>query len=534
MIQIVSFIGFISLVTFIAYRATKKEDLASKEGYFLGGRSLTGIVIAGSMLLTNISTEHLVGMNGSAYKNGAIIIAWEVTSALALIIGAIYFIPKYLRMGLTTIPEYVEMRFDGTLRSLLSLLLIISYVFTLLPFVLYTGALNIESIFDLSGVLGISKSVSLVSCILCVGAIGGIYAIFGGLKMVATSDAINGVGLLLAGIAIPIIAFYDIGAGSLVDGITKLFQHAPEKFNVVSNEPSIGPGARESILPFSVLFTGMIINQVYFWAMNQSIIQRALGAVSLKEAQKGLLLTGFLKILIPLVIVIPGIIGFYYFGDSLYDRPDEIYPTLVKKLLPGWAVGFFLAVIMGAILSTFNSALNSAATIFSLDIYKPLIDKEVKDKKLVRIGKYVSTILAIGAIIIAPFVAKAPDGLYQLLQQLNGIFFVPMASVIIAGFFMPWINANGAKWGLLFGLLFYIITYFIIQIDLHFVHIWGIEFILNILIMTIVSKLMPTGKVAVLKVQKDYDLQPWKWTMPVSIFLTLVTIIIYILLGTNG
>jgi SSS family solute:Na+ symporter len=534
MIQFICFIGFISLVSVIGYLNTRKENLHTSEGYFLGGRSLTGLVIAGSMLLTNISTEHLIGMNGSAYKNGAIIVAWEVTSALALIIGAIYFVPKYLKMGLTTIPEYIEMRFDGVLRSILSFLLIISYVCTLLPIVLYTGALNIESIFDLSTMLNISKDSAIVLSIGAVGIIGAVYAIFGGLKMVATSDAINGIGLLVAGVAIPFIAFYDIGEGSIMSGISKLYHHAPQKFNVISNEPSIGPGARESILPFSVLFTGMIINQLYFWAMNQSIIQRALGAVSLKEAQKGLLITGFLKIFIPIVIVVPGIIGFYYYGDSFYNSPDEIYPTLVKRLLPGWAIGFFLAVIMGAILSTFNSALNSAATIFSFDIYRKHIDPHADDRKVVKTGKYVSTILAVGAILIAPFVAKAPDGLYQLLQQLNGIFFVPMASVILAGFFMPWISARGAKWGLFFGLSFYILTYFILKIDLHFVHIWGIEFILNIAIMTLVSYFDKTKKVVTLSTNTGYDLTPWKYTAIVSIFLTIITLLIYIFLGFNG
>ena len=159
--------------------------------------------------------------------------------------------------------------------------------------------------------------------------------------------------------------------------------------------------------------------------MNQTIIQRALGAKNLKEAQKGLLLTGLLKIFIPLVIILPGVIGFYYFGESLYQNQDMVYPEIIKKVLPASFVGIFAAIVMGAVLSTFNSVLNSAATIFSLDLYKRHFDSKVSDKRLVFVGKLTSSVLAIFAIAVAPFVAKAPDGLYQLLQQLNGIFLYP-------------------------------------------------------------------------------------------------------------
>ena len=195
--------------------------------------------------------------------------------------------------------------------------------------------------------------------------------------------------------------------------------------------------------------------------MNQTIIQRALGAKNLKEAQKGLLFTGVLKILVPIIIILPGVIGFYYFGDSLYENQDLIYPALIKKVLPLGMVGFFAAVVMGAVLSTFNSVLNSAATIFSIDVYKRLINKEAGQKRLVWIGRAVSSVLAVFAIICAPLVAGAPDGLYQLLQQLNGIFFIPVASIMLAGFFLEKISAVGAKAALIFGLLFYIITTFI-------------------------------------------------------------------------
>ncbi len=532
-----TFISFLVFTGFVAAYATwklRKQNLHTQDGYFLGGRSLTGIVIAGSMLLTNISTEHLIGMNGSAYKNGAIIIAWEVLSAVALVIGALYFIPRYLKMGLTTIPEFIEKRFDKPTQAIMSLILIVSFVVTLLPIVLYTGALNIESIFDISETLNITRKEGIWLTVVVVGSVGAVYAVFGGLKMVALTDTINGFGLLIAGLLVPVFALWDIGDGSVWQGLMTVFNHAPEKFNVVSDEPSVGPGARDSILPIEVLFTGFMINQLYFWTMHQSIIQRALGAVSLKEAQKGLLFTGVLKILIPLVIVLPGIIGFYYFGDSLFDNQDSVYPMLVKKVLPLWMTGFFVAVIMGAILSTFNSALNSAATIFSLDIFRTYIKPTASEHTLVNLGKWVSMILAILSIVIAPMVANAPEGLYQLLQQLNGIFFVPMASVIMAGFFFPRVSSAGAKAGLIFGLFFYVATYFVWEINLHFVHIMGLEFVLNIIVMHLVSLKYPVASVFKIEDSGKLDIHPWKYANVVGIILIGITLLIYLTLGSIG
>ena len=526
MITFISFVAFTSFVAFYAWFKLRKDNLKSQDGYFLGGRSLTGVVIAGSMLLTNISTEHLIGLNGSAYKNGFPVIAWEVTSAIALIAAALYFIPRYLKMGLTTIPQYLEYRYDGSTRTIVAMFLILSFVFTLLPIVLFTGAINLESIFNISDVFGVSKAEGLWMTVIIIGVIGSIYAIFGGLKAVAYSDTINGYGLLIGGLLVPILALWEIGDGNILGGLSKVYNHAPQKFNVI--------GARDSALPFEVLFTGLIINQLYFWCMHQTIVQRALGAKNLIEAQKGLLYTGVLKILVPLIIMLPGVIGFYYYGDSLYDMQDTIYPVLVKKVLPVSLLGFFAAVIMGAVLSTFNSVLNSAATIFSVGIYKRHLDKKVGEKKLVLVGKITSSILAIFAIMVAPFVANAPEGLYQLLQQLNGIFFIPVASIILAGFFLPKVSAAGAKAAIFFGLAFYVTMTFILKTSIHFVHVWGIEFILNLIVMFVVSHFYPVKKAFSIQDVQVIDMHHWKYAKPLGIFLLITTITIYVLLGQAG
>ena len=521
---LITFIGYTLLVAIYSWYKIRKDNLESQDGYFLGGRSLTGIVIAGSMLLTNISTEHLIGMNGSSYKNGFIIIAWEVTSALALVLAAVYFVPKYLKMGLTTIPQYLEQRFDHATRTLVALFLMVSFVITILPIVLYTGAINLESIFDISVSFGITKQKGITLTIILIGIIGSIYAIIGGLKAVAVSDTLNGYGLLIGGLAVPFIALINIGEGNVLNGLEKVYRHAPEKFNVI--------GSSDSILPFEVLFTGLIINQIYFWSMNQTIIQRALGAKNLIEAQKGLLFTGILKILVPLIIILPGVIGYYYYGESFYNNQDIIYPELIKKIFPIGFIGIFAAIVMGAVLSTFNSVLNSAATIFSIDLYKNYFRPKSTGKKLVRVGKITSTILALFAVFVAPWVANAPDGLYQLLQQLNGIFFIPIASIMLAGFFTKNISATAAKFALGIGLSFYLITTFILPVKIHFVHIWGIEFLLNILVMYIVTYYYPHKDNLSKKNRESLiELKTWKYTPHLSISLCITTLLIYISLG---
>ena len=416
-------------------------------------------------------------------------------------------------MGLITIPQFLESRFDNSTRTIVALFLIISFVVTLLPIVLYTGAINIESIFNISENFNISKAQGLRITVIAIGTIGAIYAVFGGLKAVAISDTINGYGLLIGGSAIPLIALISIGDGNLIDGLMKVYNNSPEKFNII--------GTRDSVMPFEVLFTGLIINQIYFWCMNQTMI----------EAQKGVLFTGILKIMIPFIIVLPGVIGYYYFGDSLYENQDIIYPELIKKVLPLGLVGFFAAIIMGAVLSTFNSVLNSAATIFSIDIYKEHIDKNVSENTIVKVGKLTTIILAIFAIVVAPMVANAPEGLYQLLQKLNGIFFIPIASIMIAGFFTKNISSIAAKSSLFVGLFFYISVTFIFKLDIHFIHVWGIEFILNMITMFIISNIFPNKKKGEMKNQNFIELKEWKYAKILSVIIASFTIMIYILLS---
>ena len=268
----------------------------------------------------------------------------------------------------------------------------------LLPVILYSGSLAISGMFNIPELLNVTHTQSIWICVWGIGIIGTIYAVFGGLKAVAVSDSINAIGLLIGGMLIPVFGLLAIGDGSIMDGISILTTENPEKFKSM--------GSATDPVPFYTIFTGMMLVQLFYWGTNQQIIQRALGAKDLKEGQKGLLLASFIKILGPLIVVLPGIIAFHLFDGSL-EKADEAYPMLVNLVLPDYLVGFFAAVLFGAILSSFNSVLNSSVTLFGLDVYKQHINKNANEKTVVKYGKMFGIILAIAAMFIAPLIANA-------------------------------------------------------------------------------------------------------------------------------
>lgn len=328
---LLSFIFFTALVAFLSWYKTRDDDLSTQDGYFLAGRSLTGIFIGGSLMLTNLSTEQMVGLNGQGYKYTMAVMAWEVTSAFALVLMAQMFLPRYLKSGITTIPDYLEERYDKSTRIIISVLFLIAYAVGFLPTVLYSGALVLLNIFNIPAAFGISQMKALIIIVWAIGIIGSIYAIFGGLKAVAVSDTYNGVGLLIGGFMITGFALSKLGGGSFAEGINTLVTVNPEKLNAI--------GGPSSPVPWTTLFTGMLFNNLFYWCTNQSIVQRTFGAKNLAEGQKGVFLAGFCKLLGPIYLVLPGIIAFHLYGNSL-SNPDMAYPVLVLDVLPKPLAGF--------------------------------------------------------------------------------------------------------------------------------------------------------------------------------------------------
>ena len=379
--------------------------------------------------------------------------------------------------------------------------------------------------FNVPEMLDVSKNTALWITVWGIGIVGSIYAIFGGLKAVAVSDLINAIGLLVGGLMIPFFGLMAIGDGSVSEGVSTLINANPEKFNAI--------GGSDSSIPFATIFTGMMLVQLFYWGTNQAIIQRALGAKNLKEGQKGLLLASFIKILGPLIVVLPGIIAFHMFGTTL-ENPDEAYPMLVTKVLPSYLVGFFAAVLFGAILSSFNSALNSSVTLFGIDIYQSYIKKDATETQVVWAGKKFGIVLAVVSMCIAPLLVYASDGLFGYLQEANGIYSIPILTIIVVGYLTKFVPAFAAKIGVISGSVLYIISQFIIKPMVgeenypHFLHVMAILFALNIIIMLIIGKLKPREVAFELAYTKQVDITPWKYLKITGIAICVIVIGIYI------
>jgi len=547
MIDILSFVGFTALVAIIAYLATRKTDESTADGFYLGGRSLTAITIAGSLLLTNLSTEQIVGLNGQAFTEGVLVMAWETLAAIAMVITALFLLPKYLKKGLTTIPEFVENRFDGTTKTFITILFLSGYVVVLLPSILYSGSLALSTIFDIPSLLGVSKNTALWITIWSIGIIGMIYAIFGGLKAVAVSDLINAIGLFIGGLMIPLFGLYMIGDNDILAGVSLLVDTYPEKFDA--------QGSSTSSIPFGTIFTGMMLVQLFYWGTNQAIIQRVFAAKNLKEGQKGLLLAAFVKILGPLIVVLPGIIAFHIFQGDL-SSPDEAYPALVQKVLPASLVGFFAAVLFGAILSSFNSALNSAATLFGFDLFKQYIKKDASEKQTVKAGKIFGIFLALLGMSIAPFIQYAPDGLFSWLQEANGCYTIPILSIVVIGFTTKYVPAIAAKIGLISGVVLYSISQFLLkpiftenalaeaklngitsEVELalinaeaypHFLHVMAILFAINMIVMLLIGKFYPRTVAYTIEDSGAVNITKWKYASLVGIIIILIVVSTYV------
>ena len=534
-ISIISFIlatAGVAIFTYRIVRGMKKSDNATEE-YFTGGRSLGWPIVAGSLLLTNLSTEQLVGLNGAVFGDKALVgIAWEALAAFAMIATALVFLPHYLASGFTTTPAFLEKRFDKTTRSMVSGLFLFGYVTVLLPVVLYTGSLALIGMFDLN--------LPLWMVVATIGVLGSSYAIVGGLKSVAVSDTLNGIGLLIGGLAIPVLGLLSLGEGSIIAGISQLVNTEPQYLAVLTRSNMDGNIVS---VPWPTLLTGMMFIQVFYWSTNQVIVQRALAAKSLAEGQKGVLFASFMKLVGPLMLCLPGIIALHM-TDLNIDKQDQVYGAVVRHVLPDWSLGLFAAVLMGSILSSFNSALNSASTLFSLQFYQGYINRNASGEQIVKIGKYFGIGLAIASICIAPLLAQM-QSIFEYLQKVNGLYSVPIIGIFLLGILTKRIPAMAAKVGMITGMGAYAFFTFInIQDvlpffanpdgDLHWLHGYFISFALSILVMVLLGYFYPKSdeeiEISEKKVSAPVDMAPWESAKKVSAGIIFMTMIIYLAL----
>ena len=534
-ISIITFILATVSVAVFTYRIVqgmKKSDNPTEE-YFTGGRALGWPIVAGSLLLTNLSTEQLVGLNGVVFGDKALVgIAWEALAAFAMIATALVFLPHYLASGFTTTPAFLEKRFDKTTRSMVSGLFLFGYVTVLLPVVLYTGSLALIGMFDLNLPLGM--------VVATIGILGSGYAIVGGLKSVAVSDTLNGIGLLIGGLAIPVLALMALGKGSFIAGISHLVSAEPQYLAVLTQTNMDGNIVS---VPWPTLLTGMMFIQIFYWSTNQVIVQRALAAKSLAEGQKGVLFASFMKLVGPLMLCLPGIIALHL-TDLTIDKQDQVYGAVVRHVLPNWSLGLFAAVLMGSILSSFNSALNSASTLFSLQFYHGYINKNASGEQIVKMGKYFGVGLAIASICIAPILAQM-QSIFEYLQKVNGLYSVPIIGIFLLGILTKHVPAIAAKVGMIVGMALYSFFTFVNIQDvpvylannegsLHWLHGYFISFSGSIIVMLIIGYFYPKSEAEILKSDKresaPVDMTPWKSAKKVSVAIIVITVVMYLAL----
>ncbi|MEM8498007.1 MAG: solute:sodium symporter family transporter [Pseudomonadota bacterium] len=525
LITLLTCVMLMALVGWVSYAKTK-GSVDDKDGYFLAGRGLTGTFIAGSMLLTNLSAEQLIGLNGSAYGYNLSSMAWEVTAGFATLIMALVFLPRYLAGAFTTLPEFLSERFDDDVRRATAALFLLGYGLITIPSVLYSGALAVLRLFNVPEMLSIGHSESLLVTILVIGMVGGVYAVFGGLRAVAVSDTLNGAGMLIIGILVPLFGFAALGDGSVLEGIKTLTSTHKEKLNAI--------GTPSDPTPFATIFTGMIFANLFYWGTNQYVIQRTLGAKNLAEGQKGVILTGFLKLIVPFLMMIPGVIAFHLYGPELATI-DLAYPHLVANVMPVYLSGFFLAVLLGAVFSSFNSLLNSAATLFVLDIYAPMKKKVIDDQTLISLAKKASIVIALFSFVAAPMLQYAPQGLWQIIRIFTGFYNIPIIAIVLVGLFARHVPAQAAK----IAMVFHLVAYSVYQlfddvITIHFIHIYAILFVLEVSIMLFIGWRKPKATSWQASNRRAVDLTPWRFALPSAILLLASIAQLYLLFSPLG
>jgi len=522
------------LVAWISYRKTKGE-VDTRDGYFLAGRGLGAVFIAGSLLLTNLSAEQLIGLNGSAYGYNLSSMAWEVTAAFATICMAFIFLPRYLAGAFSTLPEFLNDRFDDDVRRLTVILFMLGYGLVTIPSVLYSGSIAVLQLFDVPGLFDLSYSNALAVTIVAIGSIGAVYAVFGGLKAVAISDTLNGVGLLIIGIAVPLLGLSMLGEGSVGQGLYIITNSNTDKLNAI--------GSASDPTPFATLFTGMIFANLFYWCTNQYVIQRTLGANNLAEGQKGVLFSGFFKVMVPFIMMLPGVIAFHLYGavdsDTGLGSIDLAYPQLIRDVLPVYAMGFFLAVLLGAVFSSFNSLLNSAATLFCLDVYTPYkqrLGQQVSDAKVVAVAKRASVIIALFSFVVAPLLQYAPEGLWQIIRVFTGFYNIPVIAIVMVGLFTKQVPALGPKLVIGFHVIAYGLLKFVFDdvVTIHFLHLYAILFVIEVAIMLWVGMRYPRGEDWTYSSNHRVNMQPWRFAVPCAVTLLSSVIALYLLFSPVG
>jgi len=462
-IQVAVFLGITALIafaTFVHCRGKRGTGTGDERDYFLAKGGLAWYFVAGSITLTNLSTDQLVSMNGNQML---LIVWWELAAVVGLFILAFVFLPVYYKNNCTTTTELLQKKYgDKHIRALISLLFLAGNLFIFLPAILYGGSRFFLSLLGYDG--GI-ENIMLVSVVLAI--VGAAYAVFGGLRAVAVSDTYSGVLILSLALVVVYLALQAINfdfSGIPADRLTLI-------------------GDSDSHIPWTTLLTGMIFIQTFYWSTNQTITQRAMASPTVKEAQKGVLAAAAIRLLIvPLIVVVPGIVAYKLFGDV---PSDGAYGMIVAEVLPTWLSGAFAAALFAAALTTFNSILNASAALYVCDMHEAYIDKP---RKVGRLGAIVSIIMSLLALTLVPFFASQ-ESLINTVQQLYGLLSMPILSAFIVGLLFTNVQAAAAMIGVVSGVVFYGFWSMVWE-PAHYIHGMAVTLLLSVFVSLLVNRVL--------------------------------------------
>jgi len=467
-IDIVVFSLYAILILSIGLYVSRQKEGKSKsaEDYFLAGKSLPWWAIGASLIAANISAEQFIGMSGSGFALGLAIASYEWMAAITLLVVGKFFLPIFIEKGLYTIPEFIEKRYSSNLKTILAVFWIALFVFVNLTTVLFLGGKALDTI------IGSGDGSILLISIIGLALFAAAYSLWGGLAAVAWTDVIQVVLLIFGGLLMTYFALSNVtDSGSFVDGLKYIYDKAPERFSMIlSKGEIITPNGRDAWwdLPgLAVLIGGMWVANLYYWGFNQYIIQRTLAAKSLEEGQKGIVFAAFLKLIIPLIVVLPGIIAYVmnldpetgqlnmallsnegFLGSAGNIANDNAAPWLIKNFIPVGLKGLILAALAAAIVSSLASMINSTSTIFTMDIYKSTINKKADDKKMVKVGRLTGLVALIIAMILAPQLGSLGQ-VFQFIQEYTGVVSPGILAVFLMGLFYKKATNNAAIWGVI-------------------------------------------------------------------------------------
>jgi len=420
----------ITLLTLAQWVSREKAGhTKNTSDYFLAGRALPWWAIGASLIAANISAEQIIGMSGSAWVLGIAIGAYEWMAAITLILVGKYLLPVFLKHKIYTMPQFLEQRYDHRVRNVMAMFWLGVYVFVNLTSILWLGALAVTTV----------TGIDLIWGLIGLGLFATAYSLYGGLKAVALTDIIQVILLVLGGILIAVIALNRVSDGAgIVAGFQTLIERAPEKFDMIFTKDS----PHYALLPgISVLVGGMWIMNLSYWGFNQYIIQRTLAAKNIREAQKGIMFAAFLKMLMPIIVVLPGVAAVILAPDL--EAPDKAYPT-VMNLLPTGLLGLVFAALIAAIVSSLASMMNSISTIFTMDLYRYIGSGEKSEQHLVKVGRLASLTAMVVALVVARPLLGQFDQAFQYIQEFTGFFTPGVCALFLLGIFWKGTTANGA------------------------------------------------------------------------------------------